>query len=69
MEERNVEVKVNPHLYLNANMNKGGPLMALMLILTVSAWERSENTVFKKISEVAMTRYKWLITLVIDLQP
>lgn len=43
--------------------------MVLMLILTVSAWERRENTVFKKINAVAMTRSKCLITLVIDLQP
>ena len=39
-----------------------------MLILAANAWEQSENTVFKKTSKVIITRSKWLITLVIDLQ-
>ena len=38
------------------------------LILAANAWEHSENTVFKKMSEVIITRSKWLIILVIDLQ-
>ena len=66
MIERNVEVKMNPHFYLIADMDKGEPLV--MLILTVSAWECSINIVFKKINEVVMTRFKWVITLVINLQ-
>ena len=40
----------------------------VMLILAANGWEHSENTVFKKASEVIITRSKWLITLVIDLQ-
>ena len=40
----------------------------IVLVLAANAWEHSENTVFKKTSEVIITRSKWLITLVIDLQ-
>lgn len=43
-----------------------GPLVVLVL---VSAREYSANTIFKKTSEVIITRSKWMITLVIDLQP
>lgn len=60
---------MDPPFYLIAGMDKGGPLIALALILTVGVWERNENTVFKEINEVVITRSKWLITLVIDLQP
>ena len=35
----------------------------------VGAWKRSQNMIFKKMSEVTVTRSKWLVTLVIDLKP
>lgn len=43
-------------------------MVLTMLVVVANTWEHSEKTVFKKTSEVIITRSKWLITL-IDMQP
>lgn len=39
----------------------------LLLMMMVGAWRYSQNMIFKKLSEVIITRSKWLVTSVIDL--
>ena len=53
----------------SAYFRHGRERALIMLILAAHAKEHSENTVFKKTTEVIITRSKWLTTLVIDLQP
>ena len=44
-------------------------LLTVLLLNTVGGWRRSQNTSFKKSSEMVVTKSRWLITLVIDLKP
>lgn len=43
-------------------------IMVMMMIMT-GAWRYSQNTIFRKTSKVIITRSKWLVTFVIDLDP
>ena len=38
-------------------------------MMPTGAWRRSQSTIFKKSTEVVITRSKWVITLMIDLKP
>ena len=38
-------------------------------MMPTGAWRRSQSTIFKKSTEVVITRLKWVITLMIDLKP
>ena len=44
-------------------------LILLILVMPTGAWRRSQSTIFKKSTEVVITRSKWVITLMIDLKP
>ena len=46
-----------------------GERILLLLILMMPTWRRSQSTIFKKSTEVVITRSKWVITLMIDLKP
>lgn len=41
--------------------------MILLLMIMIDTWRDSQNMVFKK--EVLITRSKWLVTFIIDLNP
>ena len=43
--------------------------MLMIMMCTVEAWKNEKNIIFKKTSEVIITRSKWLITMVVDLAP
>ena len=43
--------------------------MLMIMMCPVEAWKNEKNTIFKKTSEVIITRSKWLITMVVDLAP
>ena len=43
--------------------------MLMIMMCTVGAWKNEKNIIFKKTSEVIITRLKWLITMVVDLAP
>ena len=44
-------------------------LLLLILMMPTSAWRCSQSTIFKKSTEVVITRSKWVITLMINLKP
>ena len=44
-------------------------LLLLILMMPTGAWRRSQSTIFKKSTEVVITRSKWVLTLMIDLKP
>ena len=44
-------------------------LLLLVLVMPAGAWRHSQSTIFKKSTEVVLTRSKWVITLMIDLKP
>lgn len=46
-----------------------GLILLLSMMMMMDAWRHSQNTIFKKTSEVIITRSKWLVTFVIDLNP
>lgn len=56
-------------LHLVAGMDRRILLMIVIAICSANAWRNEQNTIFKKVSEVIITRSKWLITLVVDLKP
>ena len=43
--------------------------MLIIMMCPVEPWKNERNTIFKKTSEVIITRSKWLITMVADLNP
>ena len=43
-------------------------LLLIILMMPTGAWRRSQSTIFKKSTEVVITRSKWVITLMIDLK-
>ena len=55
-------------LHLIAGMDQRILVMLMIMMCTVGAWKNEKNTIFKKISEVIITRSKWLITMVVDLK-
>ena len=56
-------------LHLIEGMDRRILVMLMIMMCTVGAWKNEKNTIFKKISEVIITRSKWLITMVVDLKP
>ena len=46
-----------------------GLLRLLILVTVVDALRHNQNTIFRRIKEVTITRSKWLIALIIDLRP
>ena len=46
-----------------------GLLRLLILVTVVDALRHNQNTIFRRIKEVTITRSKWLIALTIDLRP
>ena len=44
-------------------------LLLLIPMMPTSAWRCNQSTIFKKSTEVVITRSKWVITLMIDLKP
>ena len=44
-------------------------MMLMIMMGPVEAWKNEKNIIFKKTSEVIITRSKWLITMVVDLAP
>ena len=56
-------------LHLIAGMERKIVVMLMIMMCPVEAWKNEKNTIFKKTSEVIITRLKWLITMVVDLAP
>ena len=56
-------------LHLVAGMERRIIMMLMIMMCPVEAWKNEKNIIFKKTSEVVITRSKWLITMVVDLAP
>ena len=56
-------------LHIVAGMERRIIIMLMIMMCTVGAWKNEKNIMFKKTSEVIITRSKWLITMVVDLAP
>ena len=56
-------------LHLVAGMDRRTLVILMIMTCTVDAWKNEKNTIIKKTSEVIITRSKWLITMVVDLNP
>ena len=57
---------MTPFYYRVASL---GLLLLLILVTVVDALRHNQNTIFRRIEEITITKSKWLIALTIDLRP